>query len=140
MANMILRKMTWRSWMVFAILMYLVFGAIFLAHGQDVDPFKAQRACLNEATKIVYQGASVRNHYDSKSNTCWIWEQTRLTDGLARTSILVNNAFEVQTNAIFIGPEYWPIKKGVDTCMVDDVQCSTLEEFNKLVKQHYPGL
>jgi hypothetical protein len=122
-------------------LTHFVMGQTATTHQDAQDIFAGQKACHNEAEKQHKPGVNtVRNHFDSKTTTCWI-RVDESNPKERRMFITVGNAFELQSTAMYIGSLVGePIRPGVDTCVVDDIQCHSDEEFFKLLKSHYPGL
>jgi len=117
------------------ILMLFVLGfATTVAMGQDVDPFKIQRACYVQAHKVASKGTlvSVSNHYDARTKTCWV-KEFQNTNGAVDESVY--NAFEPNiSEAEFAGSNFGYVKV---VCFVHDRVCQNVAEFETLAKARY---
>jgi hypothetical protein len=125
-----------------------------VARGQNVDPFKAQRACYVEAQKATGENPllGVNNHYDARTKTCWITKIEHfvshndfpLPPNQFRLNITIWNAFERQPTALYLGPDpeldHKSFKTDRDACNVDGIECRSLDGFYKMVNARHPGV
>lgn len=85
------------------------------------------------------------NHYSKASNKCFITVEYHYTtdkNGSWVNDIIVYDVYEnakfgnyTKTTAIFLKPQYQSIEK-VYTCEVFDKKCTTIEQFNNLIRPY----
>jgi hypothetical protein len=100
-----------------------------------------QKECYEAANRQRTSGTTVSNHYDPKTQICWVRTQQAWQDqfGEYRGFYTIGNVYESQSKAMFLAPRFKELKS-FDTCFVDSVKCHSEDEWFELAKKRYPDL
>lgn len=101
-----------------------------------------QKDCFEQAKKVAREYQVFINHYDTKTQTCWVRVQSEWDDPFDKQrhmETFVWNAYEARSTAMYLCRAVGD-HTVTDSCEVDGIECSSYGEFSKLLKQHYPWL